>query len=463
VDYDGDQPFTRIRQDKLTHMKTFGTDPRVPNIECTDNTAGIAAHIIDKPALERARFFAALGLTVIPLRARDKVPAIGWKRYQYSQPTDDDLIAGFDRATKDLNIGIVTGRVSGVVVVDTDNPEAETWVAAHLPATPMATHTARGVHRFYRYPAEGLSSRPKRLVGPTSAAIDIQGDGRYVVAPGSVHPSGFIYEAAGQWCSAADLPMFDERWFPDVIEQPRYPTRKIGSGKPPAVPVASAPLPRQGKDLVSLFLYLAPTLSSEINETRKTDDLPPSYRGTRARWRKELNRFLRLWGLRGTFHEGTRANAVMICAYLLSRNRCPDDEIIAAATFLARQCAPPLPDAEIGHRIDCGVRQLTTKLTRAAIDNWLGVQPEERAFLDPEEQARLDRLAYRQDRTEAIEKALMERPGWPLRRLSADLKAQGFSVSHPTLCRHRKARKRVSESLREVNLTIGDFGLRDAA
>ena len=40
---------------------------------------------------EYARYYALLGLSVIPLKFRDKTPVINWKAYQTKHPSDIDL------------------------------------------------------------------------------------------------------------------------------------------------------------------------------------------------------------------------------------------------------------------------------------------------------------------------------------------------------------------------------------
>ena len=152
-------------------------------------------------------------MSIIPLKRGEKLPSRGWKAYQTRHATDAELVGWFAGAEgREQNIGILTGRVSGVIVVDTDNPPAEAWVATNLPETPMRTLTARGTHRFYRYPTARVGNKIGVSV-VAGAKLDVCSDGRYVVAPGSVHPSGVVYEADGDWPPIAELPVFSDDWF----------------------------------------------------------------------------------------------------------------------------------------------------------------------------------------------------------------------------------------------------------
>jgi hypothetical protein len=140
-----------------------------------------------------------------------KVPVTAWKAFQIGRATDSELQVWFGNGVR-RNIGIVTGALSAVVAVDCDSPEALTWADAHLPPTPMTTRTCRGEHRFYRHPGVMLRNAVRIRTGVPVVRIDIRADGGYVVAPGSVHTSGFVYERVGEWPPVAKLPIFDPVW-----------------------------------------------------------------------------------------------------------------------------------------------------------------------------------------------------------------------------------------------------------
>jgi predicted P-loop ATPase len=150
--------------------------------------------------LERARAYLALGLNVIPLNLRKK-PAIKWKVFQTARATDADLVKWFG-GRQQRNLAIATGPVSGVVVVESDTPEAEAWCKANLPHTPMQTQSARGVHRYYAHPP--IDDVPAFLrVG--GLAIEVKRQGQYAVAPGSIHPTGHVYAEIEPWPTSLDV------------------------------------------------------------------------------------------------------------------------------------------------------------------------------------------------------------------------------------------------------------------
>jgi putative DNA primase/helicase len=112
--------------------------------------------------------------------------------------SDTRQIEAWWRKWPDANIGIATGAVSGIVVVDVDGPDAlarlHALAAQHnepLPRT-LTVKTARGWHFYFKHPHADLV-----IPCSTGDGIDLRGDGGYVVAPPSVHKSGHIY----RWCN----------------------------------------------------------------------------------------------------------------------------------------------------------------------------------------------------------------------------------------------------------------------
>lgn len=151
------------------------------------------------------------GFSIIPVEARGKRPACAWKEFQTRRATTDEVKRWFGPESNH-NVGIVTGEISGVVVVDCDSADAVAWADAHLPRTPMATRTAKGEHRFFRHPGGEVQSRVRITTNKARAAVDVRADGGYVVGPGSIHETGTVYERLGDWPQIATLPVFDVAW-----------------------------------------------------------------------------------------------------------------------------------------------------------------------------------------------------------------------------------------------------------
>jgi putative DNA primase/helicase len=94
----------------------------------------------------------------------------------------------------DANIGIATGRMSDIFVLDVDGDVGKAsrkeLKAKHgrLPKT-VTVRTGRGRHLYFR--CDG--ARVGNSVGKLGNGIDVRGDGGYIVAAGSVHVSGTNY------------------------------------------------------------------------------------------------------------------------------------------------------------------------------------------------------------------------------------------------------------------------------
>ena len=164
---------------------------------------------------DRTIAYYGLGFNLIPLKSKDKTPAIPWKRYQQNRVEASELRKWLNNEKANYNFGIVAGNVSGVVIVDADSPEASAWCHENLPSTPMRTKTKKGEHLYFKHPGVKVPNGVK-LKG---LALDVRGDGGYVVAPGSTHPSGFVYEEHGDWSSIENLPIFDPAWLANSVSE----------------------------------------------------------------------------------------------------------------------------------------------------------------------------------------------------------------------------------------------------
>lgn len=224
-------------------------------------------------ALERARQLHARGLSVIPVptprpgaRANEpgdgKVPALAWKPYQTRLATDAELVRWFSQ--EPMNLAIITGALSALVVVDADSEMARRWCVTHLPYTPWQTKTQRGFHIFYQHPGILIRNKAKLTTRDGKIDIDVRGDGGFVVAPGSVHASGSVYRQAGNWSvPKTALPRFWVGWLaaPERPAAPSRPPRPISDTSALVARgrayLAAIPVPEIGQGSDNATLYAA--------------------------------------------------------------------------------------------------------------------------------------------------------------------------------------------------------------
>jgi hypothetical protein len=149
--------------------------------------------------LKHALHYLKTGFVPIPVKTRTKdKPLIKWKQYQTRRPTEAEVKSWWTQWPK-ANIALVTGKVSGLVVFDSDGPEAERIISENggVPEGPQSI-TARGRQYFSKHPGFEVHNNAN-----SKLTLDIRGDGGFVLVPPSVHPSGKEY----QW--APDLSLFD--------------------------------------------------------------------------------------------------------------------------------------------------------------------------------------------------------------------------------------------------------------
>lgn len=161
--------------------------------------------------LEAALEYAELGLNVVPLHGVNdgtctcgspscgkpgKHPRIRWRDLK-SKPLTSDQIEEIWTRWPDSNVGVITGRISDVAVLDIDGSEGVAALEAHglpltdLPSTPTVETGGGGFHYYYRMPEADTGVK-------TSAAVldhvDIRAEGGLAVLPPSMHASGRRYE-----------------------------------------------------------------------------------------------------------------------------------------------------------------------------------------------------------------------------------------------------------------------------
>lgn len=146
------------------------------------------------PGLAAALDYLGRGWSVIPLQPGDKRPLVPWEEYQYRRPAEA-VVRSWFRRSPDAGVGIVTGLASGLVVLDVDaahggEASLQRLVQAHgeLPWTVEARTGGGGRHLYFTHPGGVIHNRAGFRPG-----LDLRGDGGYVVAPPSVHPSGRPY------------------------------------------------------------------------------------------------------------------------------------------------------------------------------------------------------------------------------------------------------------------------------
>lgn len=145
---------------------------------------------------------------VIPLKG--KIPVVNnWSAFAKTRPSEVLLDSWINKYPRH-NIGLVTGKLSGVIAIDIDKDEAKRLV----PPSPIVKKGKKGETRFFKY--NGETNFKRHDIG-----IELLSDGNQTVLPPSIHPET---REAYSWTSTEtllsydidDLPVLPQEFFDSV-------------------------------------------------------------------------------------------------------------------------------------------------------------------------------------------------------------------------------------------------------
>jgi hypothetical protein len=137
--------------------------------------------------LQAALSYYKMGFSIFPCLS-DKKPALKWLGFQQERASEDQIRKWWGNGSTSP-IAIVTGKISGVVVVDVDDTDVGFKnLANYIPPgikTPMAKTPSGGYHLFFKLPEVEVRNNARAIPG-----CDFRGEGGYVIAS----PSFCSYE-----------------------------------------------------------------------------------------------------------------------------------------------------------------------------------------------------------------------------------------------------------------------------
>lgn len=145
-------------------------------------------NIVDK-VLE----YVDLGWSILPVKPDEKRPYMSnWVQYQKTR-ADRDMVNSWFSSLSNAGVGLVTGRVSGVIVLDVEHdcPIPIEDILKKYPTEMVSKSGGGGRHLFYSYPqgVGRISNRVRIFEG-----ADLRADGGFIVLPPTLHASGDRYE-----------------------------------------------------------------------------------------------------------------------------------------------------------------------------------------------------------------------------------------------------------------------------
>lgn len=197
---------------QLTVNKFSDLDkPQDNQKDITDDKTVALNNLVHKYDIINNKFYTYTELakifSLLPVKSQSKEPLGKWaKRCVKKFPFNINDYKDSDGNL--LNAGIACGPASGLIVLDIDDwSQFENWCKSKglsnpIPETFTVKSGGKSQHYYFKYPEDGKQYKQCRI--PCAKFIGISG---YVVAPGSIHPSGKPYfisknipiAAAPQW------------------------------------------------------------------------------------------------------------------------------------------------------------------------------------------------------------------------------------------------------------------------
>ncbi len=151
------------------------------------------------------------GLCPIPTKRNSKKPNLEELEPYLTRPATKEELGSWSWP----GVGVVTGPLSGILVLDVDGPEGEAELKKHgHPVTPMVRTAGGGLHLYFKHPDKDIRTGIRVAPG-----LDVKASGGYVVAPPSVGENGKPYEwvVGLEDAEPADPP----EWLLKILERPR--------------------------------------------------------------------------------------------------------------------------------------------------------------------------------------------------------------------------------------------------
>lgn len=168
-----------------------------------------------------AREYVNQGWSILPVRPDEKRPYMNnWLQYTHVR-ADRDTVDNWFNNLSGAGVGLVTGKVSGVVVLDVENdcPIPIEDLLRKYPTNLYSRTGSGGYHLFYTYPHNvgRISNRVRIFEG-----ADLRADGGFIVLPPTMHACGNRYE----WVSRGPMGAFPR----ELLDMQSSPRQEEGDG-----------------------------------------------------------------------------------------------------------------------------------------------------------------------------------------------------------------------------------------
>ena len=277
----------------------------------------------DSTVFDYAKYYLSKDLSVIPIKPNDKKPCIKWEEFQKRKSTPEEIKSWWTRWPNAM-IGIVTGSISGIVVVDIDEAIGFEEIQKYIPDSlliPTTQTPSGGKHYYFKSPEKPLSNNTRLIPG-----CDFRGEGGYIIAPPSKNGTGKAYA----WLEGLSI---------DEVALPTLPHAYISY----------------------INSYALGGYKGGIEEEHMK-----AHEGT-ARHKM--------------FEQGSRDNDLFHTANCLVKSGMPENEIYQVIEKLAISCNPPFEQKEIPEKIESALKRAAKRERNISEDVRIWVEGTDGHFL----------------------------------------------------------------------------------
>lgn len=197
--------------------------------------------------LQAAKDYHRRGLVPIPV-GRDKKPLVPWKEFQSRRPTVAEIEGWFKG---DAQIGIVTGKLSNLSVIDIDSEQGEKNIEALIGGIgvafrgPVVLTPRGGKHLYCQYHA-GFGNNVRAIEG-----VDLRSEGGFIVCPPSSNGQGKPWA----WLTGldAEIPPLPPAYAKAIVDNVIAPGSRSWSWKPGEIFTEG----RRNNDLFHVLYHMA--------------------------------------------------------------------------------------------------------------------------------------------------------------------------------------------------------------
>lgn len=198
--------------------------------------------------LDRALVLTERGIPVVPVPAREKAAKLkGWPELA---TTNTDQLEVWNNQNPEQNTAAVAFAVpGGIWVLDCDVPNLRERIEAELGAKLPSTYTvksSKGIHIYWKQTPRSIAMGNIPSAEVHDKLFDAQVHRKYVVGPGSIHPSGAMYAVID------DSPIVEA---PDALIDWMLAQRKSQSADKPTIPAESAELQAKIDDMAGFLAH----------------------------------------------------------------------------------------------------------------------------------------------------------------------------------------------------------------